>query len=64
MITLFAIMIIGVIVGITYLETGRQEIQKYQEALERENNILQAKIAEQEKIRHEEAIKHIGEGEI
>jgi len=64
MILLIGILIIGFILGYTYLEMGRQEIQIYQEALQRENEKLQAKIkSEQEKMKVE-SIKNIGSVEV
>ena len=64
MILLIGILIIGFILGYTYLEMGRREIQIYQEALQRENEKLQAKIkSEQEKMKVE-SIKNIGSVEV
>ena len=54
MITLIGVLIIIGIIMYTYVEMDRREIQKKQEALQRENDILQAKLKEQERIRHEE----------
>jgi hypothetical protein len=63
-IILIGLTVIGVICAYTYIETDRREIQRKQEALQRENEILQAKLKEQEKIRHDESLKHIGEAEV
>lgn len=60
-ITLIGVTVIGFILVYTYIETDRQEIQRKQEALQRENDILQAKLKEQEKIRHEEILKRFDE---
>jgi len=61
-IILIGVTIIGIILAYTYIETDRQEIQKKQEALQRENDILQAKLKEQERLRHEEFMKKDYEG--
>jgi uncharacterized membrane protein (DUF106 family) len=63
-ITLIGVTIIGFICFYTYIETDRQEIQKKQEALQKAQDALDARLKEQERLRHEETIKHIGEAEV
>ena len=52
MITLIGVLIIGGIIMYTYVIMDRQEIERKQEALKRAEEILDAKLAEQEKLRH------------
>jgi len=61
-ITLLAVVIIGFILVYTYIETDRQEIQKKQEALQKAEEELDARLKEQERIRHEEFMKKDYEG--
>jgi mannose/fructose/N-acetylgalactosamine-specific phosphotransferase system component IIC len=62
MILLIAIVIIGFILAYVYIETDRQEIQKKQEALQKDEERLKAKLAEQERLRHEEFMNKPYEG--
>lgn len=54
MITLIGVLIIGGIIMYTYIELDRQEIQKKQEALRKAEDALDARLKEQERLRHEE----------
>jgi len=62
MIALIAILIIGGIFMYTYVELDRQEIQKKQEALQKAEEELDARLKEQERLRHEEFMKKDYEG--
>ena len=64
MIILLGLVIICFILGYTHLEIEREQIKKYQDELERQNEILQTKIkSEQEKMKSE-SIKNIGSVEM
>jgi len=56
-ITLIGVTIIGGIAMYTYIELDRQEIQKKQEALQKENERLQARIKAEEERRHKEMLE-------
>lgn len=64
MITLLGVLIIGGIIIYTYIVTERQEIQKKQEALQRENEILQEKLKEQELKTKEETFNRFDSAEV
>jgi len=61
-ITLIGVTVIGFIFAYTYVEVDRQEIQKKQEALQKEAEALKAKQAIEEKRRHEEFMNKPYEG--
>ena len=61
-ITLIGVTVIGFILAYTYVEMDRQEIQKKQEALRKAEEELDARLKEQERIRHEEFMKKDYEG--
>jgi len=55
--TLIAVVIGGFLLAYVYIEHDRAEIQAKQEALQRENNILQARINAEEERRHKEMLE-------
>jgi len=56
--TLIAVVIGGFFLAYVYIEHDRAEIQAKQEALQRENNILQARIKAEEERRHKEMLEN------
>jgi hypothetical protein len=52
-ITLIGLTVIGFILAYAYIEADRQEIQKKQEALQKAQEALDARLKEQERLRHE-----------
>ena len=55
--TLIAVVIGGFLLAYVYIEHDRAEIQAKQEALERENERLQARIKTEEERRHKEMLE-------
>ena len=64
MITLIGVLIIGGIIMYTYIELDRQEIQKKQQALQKAQDVLDARLKEQERLRHEESFNRIDNAEV
>ena len=57
------IVVVGVIlIGVVYIEHDRAEIQAKQEALQKAEEELDARLKEQERFRHEEFMKKPYEG--
>jgi len=61
-IILIAVVIIGFILAYTYVEMDRRDIQKKQKALQKATEELDARLKEQERLRHEEFMKKPYEG--
>ena len=60
---IFLIVVVGIIlIGVAYIEYDRAEIQAKQEALQKAQEDLDARLKEQEKLRHEEFMNRPYEG--
>lgn len=64
MIVLIVVLIIGFILIYTYIEIDRAEIQRKQEALHKAQDALDARLKEQERLRHEESLKRSYDAEV
>lgn len=64
MIVLLIIVVGVILISVVYIEHDRAEIQAKQEALQKAQEDLDARLKEQERLRHEEMIKHVGEAEV
>ena len=62
MIVLLIIVVGVILIGVVYIEHDRAEIQAKQEALQKATEELDARLKEQERIRHEEFMKKPYEG--
>jgi len=56
MLILFGVVVVGFILGLTYIEQERNATQKRQAELERENDILKRRIKEEEVRQHKEML--------